>query len=529
MSVILLISIVSFSLNIVASHSDPTACFYLPWNRLWELSSGAALAYFQYIEPDLPSRQTLARRRLPSWFYLPAGVRGAFGLTLLLVSIASFDHKSAYPGWWALIPCLGTLLLISAGPGGWVNRVILSNRLLVFIGLISYPLYLWHWPLLAFGRIALGSGFTTGIAVGLAMVAVVLAFMTYKYIEAPVRHARNNMPVVSGLCASMLVCVTLGFLVFSKTLPARMETQAVEKFVSAAVEDWLPTAPAVPGARRMRSAHWTVSLDGPVSVGSAARQVLFLGDSNMQQYYPRIAKVLSDRPLNSHSAVFAVGSGCGPAVMEVLRSRIPDALLDPCRKTIQRGIEYASNPSVERVVISANWYLYLGDLTKSGGRTAEEVLNDLRSMIAAFVKDGKRVYVVLNIPNGADLDPRRMIRRTVWSPGFTTDIHPPKRSDMIKIVGPIAIRLREIAQSTGAVVIDPMEFLCNATVCPVVSASGEPMYKDGGHLRPSYVRENVRYLDETVLDLDIKTAAQKNDAQVSKHHSMDVLAIAAVP
>src|SRR5688572_6916277 len=75
------------------------------------------------------------------------------GLLLLSMGLISISKNAVYPGWWALLPTGGTFLLISASEESWINRNLLSCRILVAIGLISYPLYLWHWPLLSFGRI----------------------------------------------------------------------------------------------------------------------------------------------------------------------------------------------------------------------------------------------------------------------------------------------------------------------------------------------------------------------------------------
>lgn len=514
LAAIVLMSIVSFSLNIVASHTDPSGCFYLPWNRLWELSAGAALAYTAEYSGSLNRVQRALD--YPGWppvLSLLLRSRGVLGFTLVALSIVGLKDGVVYPGWWALLPCIGTLLVISAGPDGWVNRVVLARRPVVFVGLLSYSLYLWHWPLLAFGHIGLGSRFTTAVAAGLAVLAVLLAFLTYRYIESPIRHARSSRQVVSALCLALLIPGVLGVLAASGSIGPRLETHAVERYVRAAREDWLPTAHGIPGARTMRAAHWTVWLDGLVAVGSAERQVLFMGDSNMQQYYPRIVKVLSEHPGNSHGAVFAVGSGCAPAVMEMMQTRAPDVVLDPCRRTVQRGMDYAGNPRVDRVVISALWHLYLVDLTQGGKVSTDAVLNDLREMIAKFTKRGKRVYLVLNIPIGDDLDPRKMIRRTLSSPGYAIDVRSPTKSKIMEVVGPIGAKLRQVAESAGAIVIDPVEFLCNTTTCPALTSTGEPMYKDATHLRPSYVRDNVLFLDGTILDTEFKTVANELSRQ----------------
>ena len=72
--------------------------------------------------------------------------RSIIGLILIIVAILVLNKGKAFPGGWALLPTIGAFLIISAGPEGLVNRTILSNAVMVWFGLISYPLYLWHWP-----------------------------------------------------------------------------------------------------------------------------------------------------------------------------------------------------------------------------------------------------------------------------------------------------------------------------------------------------------------------------------------------
>ena len=75
------------------------------------------------------------------------------GLFLLVYAFWKINDESSFPGVWALVPVVGTMLIISAGVDAWLNRTLLSNKILVWFGLISYPLYLWHWPILSLGRI----------------------------------------------------------------------------------------------------------------------------------------------------------------------------------------------------------------------------------------------------------------------------------------------------------------------------------------------------------------------------------------
>lgn len=183
---------ISFCINVLLIQFNSVATFYLPLTRFWELLVGAAVA-----DVMLNKRQ-----------YLPpiekhANGLSMLGLLLLIVSIAFLKKDMAFPGWWALMPVFGAALLIMAGPNSWVARKILSNRILVWFGLISFPLYLWHWPLLTFVRIL--SGHTRWMMNAAIALSILLAWLSYRYLERPIRQGSNTTNKSIGLVALMVV------------------------------------------------------------------------------------------------------------------------------------------------------------------------------------------------------------------------------------------------------------------------------------------------------------------------------------
>jgi hypothetical protein len=126
----------------------------------------------------------------------------------------SIGKELAFPGYWALIPVIGTLLILMAGPNAWINRFILSNKVAVWFGLISYPLYLWHWPLLSFARIIESEVPGRHIRIAAVLLSVVLAWLTYRFIERPIRFGKHWRLKVKMMVFTLAVIGSIGYWVY---------------------------------------------------------------------------------------------------------------------------------------------------------------------------------------------------------------------------------------------------------------------------------------------------------------------------
>jgi peptidoglycan/LPS O-acetylase OafA/YrhL len=209
------LGLASFAANVVLIGADPVATFYLPFTRAWELLAGAVLACI--------------------WGRLDQGVaasnvRAGAGAVLIAVAVALLSVHRAFPGWWALLPVAGSALLLSA-PAAWGNRTILSSPPMVWIGLISYPLYLWHWPLLVlFAAVKFGAlSLMESEAVLLA--SALLAWGTYWFIERPFRFGKPAPLKAAALAGAMALVAIAGLAViegrgFDWRLPGEIRAMA---------------------------------------------------------------------------------------------------------------------------------------------------------------------------------------------------------------------------------------------------------------------------------------------------------------
>ena len=193
---IALVFVLSLGFGLYETARDPSAAFYVLWSRAWELALGALLAW----------REVFVLHRAPHpprpWADLGAGL----GVALICASYLLLDETQAFPGWRALGPALGSALVI-AHPGSRFGQIVLGNRIALFFGLISYPLYLWHWPLFAFAHIRPGVTPDAPTMAALAALGVALAALTWRYVERPIGHLFRRRPravalVLVGLLAA---------------------------------------------------------------------------------------------------------------------------------------------------------------------------------------------------------------------------------------------------------------------------------------------------------------------------------------
>jgi peptidoglycan/LPS O-acetylase OafA/YrhL len=198
------LAVVSFGFGLWSLDNDVVGAYYSPINRFWELLIGAILAAVML-------KRTYGDKATK---WQQAG--SIVGLILIVFTMFSLDGQSSFPGWNALAPTVGAALMIGCGPQTLTARRIFSLRAIVWVGLISFPLYLWHWPLLTFARIISSAMPTAQVRFGAVVLSVVLSWATYRLIEKPLRFHPRVKVVTGALVASMIVVGLVGYVTLKR-------------------------------------------------------------------------------------------------------------------------------------------------------------------------------------------------------------------------------------------------------------------------------------------------------------------------
>lgn len=335
-------------------------------------------------------------------------VFGGFGLLLIVVSIFILSKSNQFPGWWAAFPVFGASLLIFAGPDSWISRNLLSNPLMVFVGLISYPLYLWHWPLLAFTKIFEFGTPPLSIRFGAVVLSFLLAWLTYRFIEGPIRFGEKTWKTTTTLSVLIFIVGLVGYNAFQRkgfefryrTLAVTDETKNALHEPSFQDQECAKIHPEVAAAGFCRRSK------------QATPNVLVLGDSHAGHLHHGFAAVSASTPL---SVATIAGGGCLPFFDVASHEKgEPESCLALMEKALQLVEDTAS---IETVVLAARGPYYLTG-TGFGNALSEYKIErklalanrpdvtdykqiftiSLNATVKRLIDKGKHVVFVLDIP-----------------------------------------------------------------------------------------------------------------------------------
>ena len=376
----------SFAINIALSLTSPSGDFYLPVSRFWELLAGAGLAWRREIAlaPNVRSLISFA------------------GLAALLTSVVLFTPEIRFPGWAALLPVAGTVAVILGGPETTVNRTFFSNRTAVFVGLISYPLYLWHWPLISYAYvIRAGRAPTHLMAAALVAASVLLAWATYRFVEYPVRFGAQRHRRTQIVAVCVVALGAFGLAVWSdagvpQRFPAGLD---IHKINAARLDEtYQPTKD-----REVLDYNSCTSGDGCSlgiragyalisHLGHGERKVVLAGDSLLFHYAPRVQQLFDEGRLAANT-YFVTGPSCAPVPGMIQREKWVD-----CANVNSKLVELVKREKVQTVVLGASigWTTKAKDSECRPATTGVYHLSTRqRSEGRAFMRQSRRLHTIV--------------------------------------------------------------------------------------------------------------------------------------
>jgi peptidoglycan/LPS O-acetylase OafA/YrhL len=484
-AVIALLFLLSLGCNIswVTEHAEKA--FFFPQSRFWELLAGSILVYI-----NIFYRGWIVNKNKE---VVLDNIFSFVGLSLILLAVFAIDRERLFPGWWALIPVIGTFMLILAGNKAWINRKFLSQKFVVFMGLISYPLYLWHWPLLSFAFIIEGGKASPVIRTACIFVGVLLSWLTWRLIEKPVRFGRRAWYKTTTLVALMCVLLGIGYFTYREDgIKNRVKNQNIFKldvpFSFGEVNDnWMHFGD-------MEKQEFN-GVEYFTKKSASPDTTIFIGDSHVGQWYPRIAELIRLDQANTNSAIFKWVPACSPIPHTEITGTADQKR---CENFSDDAFKLVKNmQNIKTVVLGGIWDLYIHN--KKDNYKYKSDPNELSIYIKSMTQIGKKVFVVLIVPRGDELDPHKLFYRDLKN---FPDIFRIKdggfdRKVLDQRFGQTQKDIARIARESGAVVIDATDFLCNER-CEALDANGEPMYIDNNHVRASFVRDHATFIDQTV-------------------------------
>lgn len=473
---LIVLAAASFALNIWATQHKPVVAFYWIMPRAWELLSGALLA----MKAVPPLRNRVVRE-----------FAGLLGLGMIIGAVRLRIEGASFPGYIVLLPCLGTWLVIYAGEAGpSLVRTLLSFRPLVFIGVISYSLYLWHWPIIVFSR-HLPIQIPGNAEIPFVLVSsVALAFFSFEYIERPFRGVRSPFSrrqiFAFGFAASIGTVVFGSAALLSRGLPERYDPQTrqvVESNLERMNDDDQPES----------CTNWKTEVRSLADINFCGlgsqklHKIMFWGDSHVGQLYPAIENLYKEGELRDRGVVMAIGAGC-----------LPDEYLNRasegyhCDSFSKFAVLRAQKDDVDTVFIGFSTGATLDDgsaCISSDGRCVtmlskdqlrKRFLADLSDEIRRLHETGRKVIVCLPFPIFDKQIPELEISNAVFGRfgffGSASDLTSPTLREEI----------RTVAVSAGAEIFDPRLSLCQGQVC-LTQVRGVSIYKDSNHLAGSQV------------------------------------------
>ncbi|MBX5056656.1 acyltransferase [Rhizobium lentis] len=435
--------------------TSPEDAFYLPYLRAWELLAGAVLTATE----GRIKRILSLHRGLPH-------ILSLIGLGIILHVIYALNSTSPFPGRAAFWPVFGTVCIIAAGAGNIVNRRLLSSRPFVWTGLISYPLYLWHWPILSYLRIVVGNTPPSTTRLIAVAISIGLAYATYQAVERPLHKVvfKRYPSASSWTLALSLCCLAAAAAIVNAGLLDHYRPQSLinntENFTfDGRFENGIcrKTYPDI------KSRFCNLAEERPPTVA-------LIGDSHAMSFYDGLAPLVS---AHNGNLLNIGGFSCMPVFDAPMHSHGYPFRTTECIGAINAVLaEVVGNPHISTVVLAGRRFVNtLSDDQRAAVEKAFRVTFDrLRSA-------NKEIIYVLDFPE-LPLDPHACVRSLPWvTPDCLVDASQPLalRKAQVDFIAKLARNYPDVK------ILDPFEVLCRNGTCPVIIAD-KSLYIDDSHL-----------------------------------------------
>ena len=472
-AVLLVSASVSLIFNIALIGSDPIATFYMPWTRFWELISGALLANWMMHQQQ---------RNESSKSYVIKNVCSVVGLSLIVLGSLIITKESKFPGWLAFIPVSGASLLIYSNTQAHLNSLVLSNRVLVWIGLISFPLYLWHWPLLVFARILENETPGRYIRITAVFLSIFLAWLTYIAIEKPIRFGKTNSYKTKVLCVLMVMIGCAGYLVYANDGLKSRYPDSYQLYVEKIDFKW-------PDYVRFDQCHiqsHNMSNHSEICRETKRPLIAIWGDSHGSSLYPGFKKLQERQNIGVEQLTTA---GC-PPILELKDLRYKKN----CNEINQSVLKTITADQPEILILHAAWRHEQYPLTD------EELNQKLKLTIEKIQSKLPNTKIIILGPtprwNG---DPQsesfRYLRGLVNKKDNVPEMQTAKKLNDIEVI------LKKVTNDTRVEYVSVVDILCNIDGCLARTGDFPEDFTsiDYGHLSKSGSEYLVEHIEHKLL------------------------------